>query len=270
MNRNASYRGMIGALAAAAALLVSPAAASAIPPSLDSIDLAPGNDHPTLHWSLPPGVDAQGDPVQAEFLQTATSSETDVDGYFLQKRVVTFTTLDPTQTLFQDLHEYPDGTYYAHVAGHDPGCVGGKCEQVQFSNVLSFSVVPAPPGSGGGGGGSGGGADKFAPLEALSFSPVQHVGKLFVTVRSSESGTVRATGTTSTSGAAKVFRFKPVSRSVKANAKTKLRLRLAKKSLRAVKRALKKRKKLKAKINVSAIDKAGNRRTQKAVIRLIS
>src|SRR5437763_1156309 len=242
MNRNASHTRLICALALATTLLVGVPAAYATPPSLDSIDLAPGNNHPTLHWSLPRGVDAQGDPVKSEFLQTATSSETNVDGYFLQKNVVTFTTLDPTQTLFKDLHEYPNGTYYAHVAGHDPGCIAGKCEQIQFSNVLSFSVVPAPPGSGGGGGG--GTADKFAPLQALSFNPVQHVGKLFVTVRSSESGTVKATGTASTSGTSKVYRFKTVSRSVAANAKTKLRLRLAKKALRAVKRALKKHKKI--------------------------
>jgi hypothetical protein len=260
MHRVATHKGLICTLLLAAALLAAPAS-YATPPSLDSIDLAPGNDHPTLHWSLSSGVSSQ-------FLQTATSSDTDVDGYFLQKKVVTFDTLDPMQTLFQDLHEYPNGTYYAHIAGHDTACVGGKCPEIQFSNVLSFSVVPAPPGSGGGGGG-GGGADKFAPLEALSFSPVQHLGKLFVTVRSSEAGTVKATGTTNTSGAAKVFRFKPVSRSVAANAKTKLRLRLAKKAMRVVKLALKKRKRLKASINVTAVDKAGNRRSQKAVIRLI-
>ena len=60
------------------------------------------------------------------------------------------------------------------------------------------------------------------------------------------------------------------SRSVAANAKTKLRLRLAKKALRAVRRTLKKHKKIKAKITVTAVDKAGNRRSQKAVIRLVS
>src|SRR5918911_449224 len=98
MHRNVTHKGLICALALAAGLLVAAPGAYGTPPSLDSIDLAPGNDHPTLHWSLPPGVDAQGDPVQSEFLQTATSSDTDVDGYFLQKKVVTFATLDPTQT----------------------------------------------------------------------------------------------------------------------------------------------------------------------------
>src|SRR5205085_4647387 len=95
MHRNASHTGLVCALALAATLLVAVPAAFATPPSLDSIDLAPGNNHPTLHWSLPHGVDPQGDPVRSEFLQTATSSDTNVDGYFLQKNVITFTTLDP-------------------------------------------------------------------------------------------------------------------------------------------------------------------------------
>ena len=49
---------------------------------------------------------------------------------------------------------------------------------------------------------------------------------------------------------------------------TKLRLKLVKKRLKAVKRALKRGKKLKAKVTVTATDKAGNKRAQKATIRL--
>jgi hypothetical protein len=84
----------------------------------------------------------------------------------------------------------------------------------------------------------------------------------------SEAGTLRASATVSVGGASKVYRFKTVSRPVGANVFTKLRLKLAKKKLKAVKRALKKRKKLKAKITITAVDKSKNQRSQKASIRL--
>ena len=84
----------------------------------------------------------------------------------------------------------------------------------------------------------------------------------------SEAGTLRAGATVSVAGASKVYKFKTVSRSVDANKLVKLRLKLAKNKLKAVKRALKRGKKLKAKVTVTATDKAGNKRAQKATIRL--
>ena len=96
------------------------------------------------------------------------------------------------------------------------------------------------------------------------------IDKLFVTARISEAGIVKATGTVSTRGAAKVYRFKSVKRSIAANVKTKMRLKLRKKQLRAVKRAIKRRKSLKAKITVSATDKSGNTRSHKLTIRLVN
>jgi hypothetical protein len=71
-------------------------------------------------------------------------------------------------------------------------------------------------------------------------------------------------------GASKVYRFKAVSRSAVANVSVKLPLKLAKKQLKAVKRALKKGKRLKAKVTVTATDKAHNKKSQKATIRLKS
>lgn len=231
-------------------------------PILQSVELPLYQNHPTFHWSLPTGDKGT---VQSEFIETATGSGTGAgDGHFLQKNLLTFTTLGPTDTSFTDTREYKPGTYYVHVAGHDPKCVAGACEPIQFSDVLSFDVV-APPPPPGGGGGTG---DTLAPLQTLSFSAVQDVDKLRVTTRATEAGTVTATGTVSVSGASKVYRFKRASRSVAANVKTTLRLKLAKKSLRAVKRALKKHKRLKAKLTLTASDKAGNKRSAKVTIGL--
>jgi hypothetical protein len=157
------------------------------------------------------------------------------------------------------------------VAGHDKKCVRESvCPPIQFSEVLTFQV----PGVGSGPGGTlpnttgGPGPDRIAPIEVLSFAPVQDVDKLFVRARMSEAGTLTARATVSVAGASKIYRFKTVSRSAAANVSKKLSLKLAKKRLKAVKRALKKGKRLKAKVTVTATDKARNKKAQKATIRL--
>jgi hypothetical protein len=266
-----------------------PALALACPPILQSVTVAPKQNHPTSTWTLPAGVTSQ-------FMQTSRSSDVDEDGYFHQKDLVTFNTLAPSQTVFTDQHEFPEGLFYVHVAGHDKRCVTGVCEPIEFSDVMTFEVTdlppPPPPATGAslspepfatgaalnckeqGGGGplpdtSGGpGPDKVAPFETLSFGAVQNIDKLFVRAKMSEAGTLRASATVSVAGASKVYRFKTVTKSVSANVSTKLRLKLSKKRLKTVKKALKKGKHLKAKVTVTARDKAKNKRSQKATIRL--
>jgi hypothetical protein len=142
--------------------------------------------------------------------------------------------------------------------------------------VMSFQVLGGPSIAGAGGGtcqpgsgGSGGGvSDKVAPTQKLTYAPVQDIDKLSVKVRTSETATVRVTATVNISGASKLYRFKPVSRSLAAQASTRIQLSLAKKVLRRAKRALKKHKRLKAKLSVTATDAAGNRALSKATIRL--
>src|SRR3954453_2422034 len=248
------------ALALAGVMAVVVGRALADPPILQSVELPLYQNHPTFHWTLPTGAQGQ---VQSQFIETATGSGTGVGGHFLQKNLLTFRTLRSTDTSFTDNREYQPGTYYVHIGGHDPKCVAGACEAIEFSNILSFDVVAPPPPGGGGGGGT---TDTLAPLQTLSFSAVQDIDKLRVTTRTNEAGKVVATGTVGVPGASKVYRFKRASRSVAANVKTTLRLKLAKKRLRAVKRALKKRKHLKAKITLTVADKAGNKRTAKITI----
>jgi hypothetical protein len=277
MKENSSGRARLGprvalfAAAAAVVLALASGSAQATAPVMESVDLPLYQNHPTFHWSLPTSDKGT---VKSVSLETATSSEVNAvnDGHFLQKNLLTFYALGPTDTSYTDLREYKPGTYFVHVSGSDPKCSKPPpgepppCPLIEFSNVLSFTVVAPPPGGGGGGGG--GTVDKLAPLETLSFGPVQDIDKLYVTARSTEAGKVSATGTISIPGASKVYRFKRATRSVAANAKTKLRMKLSKKKLRAIKRALKKRKRLKAKITVTVADKAGNKRSQKVVIRV--
>jgi hypothetical protein len=245
-----------------AALMLWPALAAADPPVLKSVTVPLNGNHPTSVWSLPPNVTSQ-------FIQTSASSDVNQDGYF--RSLVNFNAVDPGQTAFVDPFEFQPGVYYLHVAGHDKKCVRESvCPPIQFSEVMTFQV----PGVGSGPGGTlpnttgGPGPDRIAPIEVLSFAPVQDVDKVFVRARMSEAGTLTARATVSVAGASKIYRFKTVSRRAAANVSKKLSLRLAKKRLKAVKRALKKGKRLKAKVTVTATDKARNKKAQKATIRL--
>ena len=270
-----------------------PTLAVACPPILKSVTV--DQNHPTSVWALPEGVSSQ-------FIQTSESSDVNEDGYF--RSLVNINVVDPDQTTFFDPFDFEPGVYYLHVAGHDKRCKGGACPPIEFSDVMSFQVTSpsaapaaAPtssePGAIGsaaldcsgrtvrGGGGSGGGGgfilpsttggpgpDRVAPLQTLVFAPVQDVDKLFVRAQISEAGTLLARAAVRVPGGPKTYRFKPVARAVGANVRTKLRLRLGKKRLKRVKRALKRGKRLKAAVSVQARDKAGNKRAQLATIRL--
>jgi hypothetical protein len=268
-----------------AALALSPALASSCPPVLRSVTLEPGENHPTSTWGLP----AQ---VRSEFIQTSRSSEVDQNGYFRQRNVVTFNTLTAAQNTFTDLFEFTPGVYYVHVAGHDSRCNGANCGFFEFSDVLTFEVTGEAVGAAatstaapiaraaalncGDTGGAvtlpsttgGPGPDRVVPLMLLRFPAEQDVDKLFVRAQMSEPGTLKASARVSVPGASRVYKFKATSRAVGGNALAKLRLSLAKKDLKKVKRALRKGKRLKAKVTVTATDKAKNKRSQKATIRL--
>ena len=123
----------------------------------------------------------------------------------------------------------------------------------------------AAPGGGGGGGGTTPGDPR--PVSSLSSASRQDVDRLFVRASMNEPGTLTATATVNVPGAAKVLRFKQVRREVAANTAVKLRLKLAKKNLRAVKRALRTRR-LKAKVAVTARDSAGQSSVRRQTIRL--
>jgi hypothetical protein len=266
------------------AMAVWPTLALACPPILKSVTVE--QNHPRSTWVLPQGVTSQ-------FIQTSESSDVTEDGYF--RTLVNFNTVGPSQTSFLDPFNFDPGVYYLHVAGHDKRCRAGVCPAVEFSEIMSFEVAAASAAlattsasssleavdiaaldcSGQAGGAvtlpstSGGpGPDKVRPLQTLSFPPIQDVDRLFVRAQMSEPGTLRARAKVSVPGASKVYAFKTVKRAVGTNVRTRLRLKLAKKRLKAVKRALRRGKRLKAKITVTATDKAGNKRAQKATIRL--
>jgi Tol biopolymer transport system component len=110
--------------------------------------------------------------------------------------------------------------------------------------------------------------DKAAPRARLAYAKGQRASKLAVVVRVNEAGTVTGRGSVAVpGGASKRYKFKSVSRSVKANGKVKLRLKLRGKALKAIKRALR-RKVLTAKITITAKDRSGNKKTSTVRIKL--
>jgi hypothetical protein len=272
-----------------AALALNAAPATAAPPVLDSVTVSGGQA--TIRWSLPRCV-------QPRLIETAIAPSTNNFGYFSpQGNVYSFdipadTKSDTSVVVDDPLNgKFLAGTYYAHVGGVDTRLPNPP---IEFSNTLQFVVDAAgnatasrvglrlpkrscPSGSGGdgtggggggGGGGSGGTVVKVTPFGKLTFGRVQAVGKLSVTARSTEAGTLRAAATVKVPGRKRAYRFKTVARKVGANVSVKMRLKLSKSHLRAVRRALAKGKRLKAKVKVTATNAAGTARSQKATIRL--
>ena len=83
-----------------------------------------------------------------------------------------------------------------------------------------------------------------------------------------EAGTLTASGTVGVGGAAKVYRLRRVSRTVAAGQSIKLHLKLSRRALRAVKRAIRHKRKARAKVTLTAADTTGHRTVRKQTIRL--
>ena len=166
--------------------------------------------------------------------------------------------------------------YYTRAIMDPPG--GSSChldldrDLVRIPIEFNASSPPVDPPPDGGGDppppDDGGQADTSAATVSLRAGKRQDIDKLSVSVTLNESASVVATATVNVPGASKVHKFKRVSKSVAANKRTKFNLKLSKKSLRTAKRALKRRKKLTAKVRVVATDGGGNKSSKRSSIRL--
>lgn len=288
-------RARIAVAAAIMALATLSAPADARPPQITSAGAT--NGFATATWALP-------STVGAEFFELAKYPEVNVYGYFRQKcdrlcpdpanpegNVVRFGVLGADQTSLTSADAkppLPPGTYYIHIAGHDR--VYDACPSIEFSDMMEITIKDGGavesrlygPGTGdctlrrnspASGGGSGGGGAKFndetLPVAKLRYSRKQDIDKLRVRARMSEPGTLTARATVSVGGLlARLYTFKPASRRVTGGVLATLPLKLSKKHKRALKRALRRGKRLRARVAVTAIDRAGNTITEHATIRL--
>ncbi len=133
------------------------------------------------------------------------------------------------------------------------------------------AACPSGGGGGGGGGvgGGGGGSDHKSPTVKLRLKKRQDVDRLAIAIRSNEDARLTVQASVSVpAGAARTVRFKTVKKMLRAGARKKIRLRLARRPKRAVKRALAKGKRLRAKLTITVKDKSGNRTVKRVRVRL--
>jgi hypothetical protein len=297
--RSARHCRALAALAGATIVLALVSApAEARPPNLGTVGATGGIL--TANWSLPPNV-------RSEFLEVAKYLEVNAYGYFQCHRpprptlcaegdsnIVRFGVLyaDQTSLTADDARPpLPAGTYYVHIAGHD--AIHNGCPNEEFSDIAELTIgadgaatsskVVAPgtgdctlirraDGTVGPGGGGGGGVvpgDETPPTAQLQFAKRQDIDKLTVRGRMSEPGTLTAKAIVDVGGLlAKIYTFRPATRKVSGGVLARLPIRLSKKNKRALKRAMRRGKRLRARVTVTAMDRAGNVTTKHATIRL--
>jgi hypothetical protein len=211
----------------------------------------------SLTWSLSTGT---------ESIEIEIGSTTKLDdlNYFID--FVDYDGLFAAQESYTFLEPQPPGIYYVHV-----GSIPSDCQSCNtlWSDLVAVTIPssssapppppppPPPPG-----------ADKVLSLGAVTASASQKVDALSITLNPGEAISAKLSGTVSVPGGSKVYRFKPVSKSIGAGLKTKLSLKLPAKGKKAVKKALRRKKKLKAKLTLVITDKAGNAQTKKYTVRL--
>jgi plastocyanin len=164
-------------------------------------------------------------------------------------------------------------TTAAWSCDHDFGQLGDFILHCDLHTYMTATVHVVEPGSGGPppadpppGGQPGSGTtpaqDLTAPQLGLGGAKVQRVLRqraVVVRVQADEAATLTATGTVSVPAAARAVRLRTAGAPATAGQSVTLRLRLSRKALRAVRRGLALRQRLRAAVRVTAIDAAGNR-----------
>ena len=250
------------ALVAVASLLFAGRAAAAAP-VIGTVGSHDG--YAGAAWSLPSGV-------QAQFYEVASDPATSTFGNFLQRNLLRFGTVDRDQRcVIDDGPPLSNGVYYVHIAGHD---TRPNQPQIEFSAIKRIVVVnntgtfSCSAGGGGGGGGGDGGTvvvDKDKPSCSLRFKRRQDVDKLQIRARMNETGLLSASAVVVVGR--KPMAFKLSSREAKQNRFTRLSLKMRKRTdLRNLKRALRRGKRLRVRVLVTARDKAGNEQNRRITI----
>lgn len=125
---------------------------------------------------------------------------------------------------------------------------------------------PSPPSAPGGGGGQVSAPDTTRPVLTLSGRKRQRLGRsVSVTVRCNERCTATATGTLT---ASKRYTLKRARRTIAAGRRVQMKLALSAKAVKAARRSLGRRKKVRARLTVTVVDTAGNRTTKKMTVTL--
>jgi plastocyanin len=187
------------------------------------------------------------------------------DGSYVQPADPEETWTVPVERVF----DVPPGTYRyyceAHGGADGNGMVGAVVVKAPSTGTTTGPSGPTSPG------GSTTAPDKAAPVLALSGKRRQNVVRqraVVVAIRADEPVTVAVSGGIALPGKSTVIRLRRVTRTLAAGTVRKIKLRIAKRPLRAVRRALLRRVRLSARLTVTAKDRAGNVRTARRKVGL--
>ena len=219
----------------------------------------------TATWTRPTGM-------STEFIEVATSPDTYPEGrlagLFLDPSIVLYDdSLRRDQESYVAPEPLPPGTYYVHVRAWDDeicsapdgwGCPDevSATREVTIPGGPASGTKPAPP------------ADKVVRFASLRAARRQPAGNLAVRASLAEAGTVSARGTVIVPNSSRTYRLRAATARAAAGATVTLRPKLSKRTRRAVLHALRHKKRVMAKITVTARDRAGNTRKAKVTIRL--
>ena len=216
-------------------------------------------------WSLPAGM-------ESDFIEVASSPAVYPDGplagFFLDENLVFDEVLAPRQTSWDADRSLPDGLYYVHVGGLALGACPTPdaltCVD-EFSQALPVRIGAAPTAPPATAAAAPDTTTAFASLSAARRMSARH---LVVRARMGEAGTVTVNGNVSVPGASKVFRLKPVSAKTAPGKTVTLRPALSKPALKSVRKALRRHRRVRLKLTVTARDAAGNIAVRKRTARL--
>jgi TolB protein len=169
---------------------------------------------------------------------------------------------DGTQIVFERTTSGPTVTsplMVMNAEGGNPHAITPLSEYFYKADWQPLHPVPAAPV-----------ADTTAPILKLSVPRKESVGKgrLYLFVTSNEAATAVASGGVAVPVASKRFALKRSTRSLSANSRTKVQVTLRNKPLRAIRVALGRHRKVKARIVLTVVDGAGNTTRKALTIRL--
>jgi hypothetical protein len=220
----------------------------------------------TASWKLPSGM-------KTELVEVARSPEVYPDGrlagLFVDENIVLYDdSLSRTQESYVASEALPPGTYYVHVRVWDDQVCFDPDRYNCPDEVSATSVVDIPPDPGAAPSPAAAPADTVVSFQVLRAAATQSLRKLRVTASMPEPGTITAGGTVSVPNSSRTYRLRTASAAAHAGASVTLRLELSRKARRAVLRALRRHRRIVAKVVVTVRDRAGNRRDAKRTIRL--
>jgi streptogramin lyase len=216
-------------------------------------------------WTLPPGT-------VTGYLEFSPTPNT--DGFFTDPEKIAYLFDSSDETFDSTPVAFPPGTYYVHVSAHLTGCDSyrGSCSD-EFSRPPVSVFVPGPPppatGTQAAPTGSGAaGADRVTAFSSLLVRARQKLAKLNVQAAMSERGTISVRGNVKVARSSRAYKLGLVTAPAVPGTSVKLRLKLSRKARNAVRRALKRHKKVSAKITITATDLAGNAKQEQRTVAL--